>query len=233
MQRMLDKHTVALILAGGSGSRMNSDKTKQNIEILGETVLHRTARAFDECASVDSIVVVTRFDEIDATRAMLADVKKLYSVVVGGKTRRESARCGFDAIPSEAEFVAIHDAARCLITPEMIDKVVEEAKVFGAASCVSDVVDTVKLEEGGFLVDTLDRSHLRLAQTPQVFSVQIYKDALENSEKNMNITDDNMMVERLGIKIRSVNTSSQNIKITTVDDLALAEFILEKRRKNV
>lgn len=233
MERIVDNYTVALILAGGSGTRMGCDKTKQKIEILGETVLRRSVRAFCEAKLIDGIIVVSRADEIDEVREMIADLPKVISVVVGGDCRRESARLGFEAVPEDTSYVAIHDAARCLITPEEIDLVVSEAKKYGAATCSSPIFDTVKREKDGFIVGTVDRSELRIAQTPQVFSAKIYKKAIEKCEKNVNITDDNMMVEELGIAIKCVNTSSQNIKITTADDLALAEFILEKRRENV
>ena len=230
---MLDNYAVAVILAGGSGSRMKSDKTKQMIEILGETVLHRSVRAFDEASTVDEIVVVARAEERDEIEAMLSDIKKPFTVTVGGATRSASARRGFEAISPAARLVAVHDAARCLVTPETVNATVRAAAEFGAAACCSSVVDTVKLSEDGFIVGTVDRAKLRIAQTPQVFSVELYKKALDEFGEDVDITDDNMMVERLGERIFCVNSSSQNMKITTADDLALAEFILEKRGKNV
>ena len=233
MKTKLDNFTTAVILAGGSGTRMKSDMPKHRIEILGESILKRSVRAFNSSNLIDAIVVVCRADEVQEIRELLSDISKVYCVTSGGENRRESAKRGFEKIPKESAFVAIHDAARCLITPEMIDNAVSEAHKYKAAGCCCRVVDTVKLEDGGFIKETLERDNLRLAQTPQIFSVDLYKKALEESGKYGEITDDNMMVERLGVKIRLVNTSSQNIKITTADDLLLAEFILKRREENV
>jgi 2-C-methyl-D-erythritol 4-phosphate cytidylyltransferase len=232
VETKLDNFTTAIILAGGSGTRMKTDKTKQRIEILGESVLKRCVRAFNSASKVNAIVVVCRMDEITEVKELVSDMGKVVSITSGGDNRRESAMRGFEAIPRSDGFVAVHDAARCLITPAMIDEVIGEAHKFGAATAVSEVVDTVKLYEDGYVQKTLNRESLRLAQTPQVFSVDLYKKAVENSAYDVNITDDNMMVEKLGVKIRAVNTSSQNIKITTPDDLLFAEFILKKRMEN-
>ena len=233
METKLDKYTTAVILAGGSGTRMNADKPKQMIEILGESILKRSVRAFSRATLVDAIVVVCRKEDVAETSALLSDIDKPVTVTVGGESRPESAKNGFEAVPGQSKFVAVHDAARCLITPEMIDDVIAEAHKFGAASCTCRVVDTVKRENDGFIGETVERADLRIAQTPQVFSSDLYKKALDIHGKDVDITDDNMMVERLGVKIRSVETSPHNIKITTQDDLAFAEFILERRGKNV
>ena len=128
------KSVAAVILAAGVGSRMRSDKTKQKIEILGKSVLRRTLEAFDKCTLVTSITLVIRKGEEDFVRGEIIGIAKPVNVVFGGATRAESARLGFAAIPSDAEFVAIHDAARCLITDNMIKSVAEEAFSYGAAT---------------------------------------------------------------------------------------------------
>ncbi len=224
--------TTAVILAAGSGSRMQCDKTKQNIEIFGESILERSVRAFEECAAVDNIVVVARAGEKKDAETCLSRFEKVRKVVIGGATRRDSAKAGFYAVPSGTELVAIHDAARCLVTPEMIEKVVAFASVHKAASAVSPIVDTVKLTEGGFITATLPREKLYAAATPQVFLVDLYKKALEITENDVTITDDNMMIEKLGEKVFCVDVGSENLKITTRSDLDLAEYIIGKRMRN-
>ena len=218
--------TVAIILAAGIGSRMKSDTTKQKMQICGKSVLLRTALAFENAKSVDGIVVVCRKDELDFAKAELFGLKKVMDFVPGGETRRDSARAGFSASRG-ADFVAIHDAARCMITPDAIDSVVTAAHKHGAASAVGAVNDTVKLVNAdGIIEKTVPRDSLRLAQTPQVFSREIYKKA-QNTVEN-GITDDNMMAESVGAQIKTVTLDCYNFKITTHADIEYAQFLLEK-----
>ena len=221
---------TAIILAAGCGSRMNSSITKQQMTILGESILFRSVKSFNESELVDSIVVVARDDEIEWAREELKDYSKVCALVSGGKTRAESAKIGFASIPESCTFVAIHDAARCLITTENIKAVAEAAFVHGAATAATAVTDTVKhIGDDGFVNTTLPRGDLMLAQTPQIFSRKLYESALLLTDADDSITDDNMMVELTGAKVYPVETGKQNIKITTVDDIAYAEFVLERR----
>lgn len=224
------KKVAAVILAAGVGSRMKSDKTKQKIEIFGKSVLRRTIEAFDRCALITSITVVTRNDEIDFVSGELEGVATKTNVIVGGSVRAESARLGFAAIPTDSDFVAIHDAARCLVTEDMIKSVAEAAFSCGAATAATCVYDTLKrVGEDGFIVSTEKRQDFMRAQTPQIFSVPIYREALKSISFGAEITDDNMLVEALGQKIRCVDTGSENIKITEPSDVAIAESLLLKR----
>ena len=144
--------TSAIILAGGVGSRMDSDKHKQFIKIFDKTILERTVSAFEKSGKINEIVVVVREDELEAATSLAAEISasKPISFAVGGACRAESAKNGFSACSDDCDFVAIHDAARCLITPEMIDKVVEKAHNFGAATAVCGISDTVKsVDENG------------------------------------------------------------------------------------
>lgn len=198
--------------------------------ILGESVLFRSVKAFNESDLVDSIVVVTRADEVEWVREELKGFSKVCAIVIGGKTRAESAKLGFAYIPESATFVAIHDAARCLITTDMINAVAEAAFVHGAATAATSVTDTVKqVGEDGFVNKTLPRGELMLAQTPQIFARGLYETALSAIKSDNSITDDNMMVELTGAKVYPVEMGKQNIKITTIDDIAYAEFVLERR----
>ena len=233
----MDKfNTAAIILAGGTGSRMQSDKTKQFIDILGKTVLERTVLAFDKCELINEIVVVVREgEESDAiTLINKLNISKSFKTVIGGACRAESAKNGFLAISQDTDFVAVHDAARCLITPEMIDKVVKMAYKTSAATAVCSVSDTVKqVDKDGKIVATIPRETVFRAQTPQVFSKDVYNRALIRCEDLSAITDDNMLLENIGADIYAVDLGYNNIKITTQEDLRLAKNILTERGENV
>ncbi len=233
----MDKfNTAAIILAGGTGSRMQSDKTKQFIDILGKTVLERTVLAFDKCELINEIVVVVREgEESDAiTLINKLNISKSFKTVIGGACRAESAKNGFLAISQDTDFVAVHDAARCLITPEMIDKVVKMAYKTSAATAVCSVSDTVKqVDKDGKIVATIPRETVFRAQTPQVFSKDVYNRALIRCEDLSGITDDNMLLENIGADIYAVDLGYNNIKITTQEDLRLAKNILTERGENV
>lgn len=222
---------TAIILAAGCGSRMATDKTKQLMTIGGETVVGRSVRSFNECPDIDDIIVVARPDEIDRLRNdICAPFDKVVKVICGGKTRAESARLGFNAISDGCTHVAIHDAARCLIESQMISAVALAAINNGAATAVSSVTDTVKkVSESGFVEGTIPRSELVHATTPQIFKVELYKKALDSRANDESVTDDNMLLEGIGVKIATVNLGSENIKITTASDIGLAEYILSKR----
>ena len=224
--------TSAIILAGGSGTRMRTDKTKQFIEIFGKTVLERTVLAFDKSELIDEIILVVKDDEYSDVKALAESLNtdKTLKITRGGECRAQSAENGFLLVDSSMDFVAVHDAARCLITPEMISKVVKKAYETKAATAVCSVYDTVKqVDEMGKVVATLPRESIVRAQTPQVFATDIYKRALEECRDLHKITDDNMLVERIGAEIYSVDLGADNIKITTPEDLTLAKKILSER----
>ncbi len=228
----MDKKTVtAIILAAGSGTRMGSEITKQRMEIFGESVLHRSVRAMNECESVDSIIVAVRDDEVEfAKEELLGDFSKLSKIIVGGKSRAESAAIAFSEVACNTDFVAIHDAARCLVTPKMITDVIDMAKKIGAATAGSAVTDTVKHKDTCGMIDaTLNRDTLFFASTPQVFSRDLYKKALSQIKDIDMVTDDNMLVENIGEKIAAVDLGRENIKITTPDDIGYAEYLIMKR----
>lgn len=222
-------YTTAVILAAGNGTRMGCKVAKQELCLLGESLLRHTLRAF-EMSSVDAVVVVIRADEIAFAECEARGFAKVQRIVVGGENRRESAARGFAVIPKESELVAIHDAARPLVTPRDIDAVVALAAVSGAAVPVETVVDTVKVVDAdGYIRTTLNRAELRLAATPQAFSVDLYAEALNAACEGA--TDDAMMVESIGRPVRTVLLSDENRKITTQSDLAYAEYIMERRKK--
>ena len=229
---MIDNRVCAVILAAGSGSRMNIGITKQQLTFGGKSVLCRSVEAFESCEDITDIILVVKDSETDFARLETSDkFSKLRKIVVGGSTRFESAMRGFEAIDFPCRFVAIHDAARCLILPDMITKVVRNAIIYGAASASTVVVDTVKrVDKDGFAVGTENRDELRLATTPQIFDYELYGKAVSLAlEKKINVTDDNMLMEHMGVRVHMTDVGKTNIKITYAEDVAFAEYILERR----
>ena len=226
-----DYFTAAVVLAAGSGSRMGMDLTKQRISICGKSVLRHSLEAFESAELVDTVVIVCREDELDFAKAESIGLKKISKIVIGGNCRAESSKNGFLAIPEEAKFVMFHDAARCLISSDDINSVAKAAYECGAATASQKITDTIKeCNSDDTVKRTVQRETLRSVQTPQAFSVSNYKNALGNiSALDASITDDNSIVESLGVKIKCVDTDALNIKITRSSDLELAEFILGKR----
>lgn len=228
----MENRVCAVILAAGSGSRMNQELTKQRLLIDGKSVLLRSLEAFESSEDVSDIILVVRDDEMDFVLSETdGNFSKLRKIIHGGKTRFESAALGFKAIDFPCQLVAIHDAARCLVSGDMITKVVNDAAIYGAASASSRVVDTVKrVDENGFIVCTEDRERLRLASTPQVFRYDLYASALSRVDVNKTLpTDDNMLMELIGAKVYMTDVGSTNIKITYAEDKDLAEYLLERR----
>ena len=223
-------YVTAIILAAGSGSRMGGEITKQKMLLCGESIIHRTVKAFASSDEIDAILIAAKEDEIDWLKEEIRDITKPISIIVGGKTRAESSVKAFDAISPETDFVAIHDGARCLVTKENIEDVVRAAYEHRCASAGTKVTDTIKLQKNGFVESTISREELFAAHTPQVFSKQIFEKALMAISADIEYTDDNMLVEIIGEKIYTVDTGKQNIKITTPDDIRFAEYIIEGRK---
>lgn len=226
------KHTTAILLAGGIGSRMMSEDgtTKQLVLLKGKPLIAYTARAFEKCPEISEIIVVARREEIERVRVILENekIKKLTRIVPGGETRQESAKNGFDALDQKTEYVAVHDVARCMVTPEMISNVVATAYVMKAASAATPVTDTIKVAGGdGIVRETPERDKLWAAQTPQVFEADLYRAAVYMAEKDrIRVTDDNSMVEYIGHRVKLVDCGPENFKVTTKADLIMAEVLL-------
>lgn len=228
---LANKKTAAIILAGGVGSRMRSEATKQFMELGGMTVLRRCVLAFDRCDAIDYIILVVRIDEVAFATSEMLGISKVKSIVTGGECRAASAICGLAAVDDDTQLIAIHDAARPLITPDMITRVVTAANTSGAATAASAVTDTIKrVDECHLVLETIPRNTLMRAQTPQVFDVSLYKRALSSYKGELSdITDDNMLLELIGVDIAVVDVGDENIKLTTPIDISLAELILRSR----
>jgi len=223
---------VAIIVAGGKGTRFGGHRPKQFLEINGTSIIVHTLRQFEQAQEIDAVAVVVPAEEVNAFRSAVeeSNLKKISQVVAGGETRAQSVKCGL-ALIETADVVAVHDAVRPLVTPEEIDQVVIAAHNSGAAILVAPVSDTIKELDHHRVVRTVPRAQLRRALTPQCFRFDILKRAYADLEEieslRIDVTDDSFLVERLGVPIAAVEGNARNIKITTAEDLAVAEAILE------
>lgn len=230
------KKTSAVIVAAGVSYRMRGID-KQFLSLDGMPVIARTVKAFEDCPAISEIILVTKEDSVDKLQKLCSEhgFKKIKDITVGGATRQESVWNGFLLVDDKAEFVAIHDGARCLITPEQIEAVAREAYRCGAACAATKATDTVKFsEKGGFITETLDREKVWLAQTPQIFGTNLYRAASYTAnEADFKATDDCMLAERIKFNtVKMVECGKYNMKITTPDDIILAKAILESRKKD-
>ncbi len=178
----------------------------------------------------ETILVVSEDFLLYANETVVAPytLSKLSKIVVGGETRQESVNRGLESLPISTGYVAIHDGARPVVSPNDIDRVVEVAQAERAAILARPIPDTVKRVESDFIISTLDRSKLYLAETPQVFQYDIIMSAHGSRPGNsISATDDAFLVEVLGFKVRTVVPENPNIKVTTEDDLKLVGILLE------
>lgn len=218
---------TAVLVAAGSSTRMGFDKL--GFDLGGETVLERSVRAFDECPEVDELVIVTGASSENAQRAA-ACCKKPVRLVRGGSTRAESARSGVAA--AHGRLVAVHDAARPFVSQSVIADTIAAAARCGAAAPAVPVKDTIKRARDSLVEATLERSELFAVQTPQVFQVDLIKAALVKAlEDGAALTDDCGAVERLGIGVSLTQGDYCNLKITTPEDLAVAEALFAWREQ--
>ncbi len=226
-------YTAAVIAAGGSSSRMGEGISKQMLKIGNVPVIVHTLLAFEKAETVNEIVVVAKESELPLYDTFKAEygITKLKKTIGGGNSRGESVKKGFAAIDEKADFVAIHDGARCLITPGEIDRVNRAAFASGAAAAAVKCEETVKSEKSGLILETLDRDHTWLARTPQVFGTDLYRAALAIAERDsFTATDDCGLVEHIDYRIKLIACSKHNIKITTQEDIPLATAILAMRK---
>ena len=233
--------TAAVVLAAGSGKRMNAGVKKQYMKIAGRPVLYYSLKAFEE-SFIDEIVLVVTQDEIEQVQESYVNqygFQKISRIVAGGKERYHSVACGLQAVHQDCDFVFIHDSARPMLTQEILQRAYravqeEEACVVGVPS-----KDTVKIaDEQGYVSVTPNRSLVWNVQTPQVFSYPLvhsaYEELLQKEQgllaAGVQITDDAMVVEYLAHhKVKLVEGSYENIKITTPEDVQIAERYLQSR----
>jgi len=203
--------------------------------IAGEPVIAHPLRAFERATSIGEIVVVARADRHDEIRKISRDggFKKVLAIVPGGERRQDSVRAGLDRINHDAKYVAVHDAARPLITPKQIERAFEQCRVHGAAALAQPVNDTLKRADADLLVvGSVDRHQLYAMQTPQIFERKLIEEAYRAVyAENILVTDEVSAVERLGYKVALVLDDDFNLKITYPRDLPVADFIIRDRAK--
>jgi 2-C-methyl-D-erythritol 4-phosphate cytidylyltransferase len=221
----------AVVVAAGRGTRMASADNKPYMQLAGRTVLAHTLEAFERCDTVSSIVVVvTPGEEARAAEVIKREgFCKIDAIVPGGAERQNSVYAGLEALLTDG--VLVHDAARPLITAEQITSCCSAAEEHGASALAVPVKDTIKVSDGsGFIVATPERRTLWSVQTPQAFLRQELMQAHRQAvEEGAAATDDAMLLERLGRKIAIVEGDYQNLKITTPEDLPIAELLLARR----
>ena len=226
---------ACLIMAAGKGSRMKSSIKKQFLELNGVPILALTISKFDMCSEVNEIVVVAPKDDMP----LCCEICKKYCkntefyVIEGGKERYNSVYNGIKFLDGKCDYVMIQDGVRPFVTEKIIMDTLKAAEKFGACVPAVDVKDTIKEVDSECMVtNTLKRSTLRAVQTPQTFKYDLIKNAYENLPENADVTDDASVVEIYGGKVKIIEGSYDNIKITTIEDLDSGKAILKKESAN-
>ncbi len=224
---------TAIVLAAGKGSRMNSKVHKQFLELEGFPLVYYALRTFER-SRVDEIILVTGENELDYCRTQIVEkyqFQKVSRIVPGGSERYLSVYQGLCAV-KDTDFVLIHDGARPFVTEPVIERTIQAAIAYGSGIAAVPAKDTVKLvDEQQFSVDTPPRDHVWLMQTPQVFAYEKIRKAYEIvvSQKIKNVTDDAMVLEMaLHEKVKIVEGSYRNMKVTTPEDLEVAEVFVKQ-----
>ena len=221
---------IAIIAAAGAGTRMASDRPKQFLLLAGTPVIFHTLKVFEQCDSIDEVIVVLPAEQSAGFLSLAGKfgVRKLARVVPGGATRADSVKRGLMAIRSAtAEIVAVHDGVRPFVTVDEIEATIAAAKTDGAAILVAPVTDTIKEVSGARVLRSLGRGTLRRALTPQCFRYELLREAYQHADVNdPSLTDESALIEKLGKSVSIIEGSGRNIKITTAEDLAIAEAIL-------
>jgi len=218
---------VAIVVGAGSSSRMGAEKTFLNL--AGRPVIVWPVEVLQHNKHIREIVLVLHNNNLDEGKSLAADMgwSKVTHVCAGGKLRQDSVKKGLDVI-GDCKLVLVHDAARPFLTDKLIDEGIEAADSIGSAAAAVPVKDTIKQVDDDRIVSaTLPRSRLMAVQTPQVFRYKILKEAYGSLEGE--VTDDASAVERIGFKVKLYAGDYENIKITTREDLELAEIIAKRR----
>ncbi|VBB46108.1 2-C-methyl-D-erythritol 4-phosphate cytidylyltransferase [uncultured Paludibacter sp.] len=222
---MKQKNSV-IVVAGGKGLRMNSDVPKQFLELCGKPVLMRTLERFHSFSNTMPIILVLPVEQIEFWKNLCVkyNFNIPHTIVEGGKERFFSVKNGLNKVT--AEFVAIHDGVRPLVSLETIERCFREVEKYNAVIPVVDVIDSIRFAESDEISKPMDRTKYKLVQTPQVFRTEILKISYELPYSE-NFTDDASVIETAGYKVKLVEGNRENIKITTEIDLKTAESLLK------
>lgn len=223
-------HVSALIAAGGRGRRMNSSISKQFLFVKGYPILYYTLKTFELMDCFDEIVMVAGKQDMDYTREQIINQYRFEKIrmIEGGLERQDSVYNGLRELSPQTDIVVIHDGVRPFVTKEIIKKSIEAAKRYKAVGVAVPVKDTIKVVgDGNIIKQTPNRKELWAMQTPQTFKYDLILKAHEEARKdNFFGTDDAMLVERLGLPVRIIEGAYENIKITTPEDIIIAETFL-------
>jgi 2-C-methyl-D-erythritol 4-phosphate cytidylyltransferase len=222
---------TAIIVAGGSSQRMGFDKLLA--PLAGRPVLAHSIAAFEQAESVSDIIVVGRAERLPDLEAMVrtAGFQKVSAVIAGGMRRQDSVRHGLMRVGAAAEFVAVHDAARPLVRPDLVERIFQAARTHSGAACAAPVIDTLKRADDAYLVTGgVERENLFAVQTPQIFRRDLLEKASRAiSDIGLEVTDEVSAVERVGGRIVLLPNEEPNFKITYPADFPLAEFVVRQR----
>lgn len=207
-----------VLLAAGSGQRMNLGYNKMLYEIDNTPIIKKCYDVFKNNINISEIIIVSSKEDLNTYQDILKDENIKY--VIGGSLRYESVKNGLEHVSNE--YCLIHDGARCFITDDLINKIINATKEYDCCTLAVQSKDTLHYEEDGFIKETLNRNHTYLAQTPQGFKTSIILEAHNNllKDHNINVTDDAMLVNTYtNHKVKLVESSYANIKVTTIEDL--------------
>ena len=225
--------TSAILVCAGNASRMQG--LNKILLPLGKTnVAGNALLAFEKCERIAEIIIVARPCDHEALRATAEalGITKLKAITEGGSTRQKSVIRGLKEVSEETRFIAIHDGARPLVEPANIENVIKDAGVFGGATLGVPVKDTIKVVNDGLITDTPYRPSLYITQTPQVFKKNVYCKAVQFAlDHELDFTDDCQLAEAIGCKVYMTTGDYTNIKITTPEDIEIAELLLKRKSK--
>ena len=220
---------TAIVPAGGSGARLGCKTRKPFVNLSGKPLLYYALEALEKTAAVKDIIVAAEGSQIRRVEALVKrfGFSKVRKIVAGGSTRSGSVKNCLDAITGNPDIVLIHDAARPLVSAELIKNAIKLASKYGACVAAVPESDTIKLcDKSGFVKNTIDRTRVFRAQTPQAFKTVIIKEAYGSSGRIKGATDDASILEGSGVRVKILPGSYRNIKITTREDLKIAEALL-------
>lgn len=226
---------AVIIVASGSGSRMNAHIPKQFLPLRGKTVLDWTIKLFLTLPNIHEIILVLPPSYIAKYKKYLSKSRPgpMFHIIAGGKRRVDSVKAGLGAVSKESDIIVIHDGVRPLTLPQDIKRCIDSGRRWGAAIAAAPCTDTVKRSnKNGFVHDTLDRTCVWLVQTPQVFKKEILTSIFKKNRIS-DVTDDSQLIEKIGKKVKIVPVGSYNRKITYSEDLVYAESVLKGRKKAV
>ena len=229
--------TLAIVLAGGAGKRMGSSTNKQFLLLDNRPIIVHALQVFEECKPVDGIYLVVNQKDLSIIQEEILETykfSKVLKLVIGGRLRQDSVRNGLEAIEEPCDIVIVHDAARPFVSPAFVEKSICLMEMFDAIIPAMPVRDTIKvISKEGFVQKTLERDSLWHVQTPQTFKYQLIMKAYrEGMAKKFYGTDDAAFIEYLGKKVKVIEGSPYNLKITTPEDLVIARGILSQLKGN-